>query len=218
MQYKINGTIIDSHHAAKSHLEKARSVSEYLRQHPKVGRILDFGCGKLRYSDDLASICERITFVDSEIQISRKQQVRSELTTIKDYVRKHYPKSEVVAFENRHTISVRYPLIFCSNVLSAIPCKETFDCIIAFFHEMLLGDGKIVIINQHRNEHFKRYESGTRHMFGYLHKGKVKTSYYGLLRKEQIRKILERHGFKVDRLWNEGERNFVEARKPPIET
>jgi 2-polyprenyl-3-methyl-5-hydroxy-6-metoxy-1,4-benzoquinol methylase len=176
--------------------------------------VLDFGCGKLRYSNLIAAIGERATFVDSEIQLSRLQRIRGRLTTVRDFVTCHYPHGRVVSAESLERHKSKYDLITCINVLSAIPSKSVLEQALNAIGRLTHKSGMAVFVNQHRNSYYTRFEKDSRHLFGHLIKGKHGYSYYGLLPPAQMSALLVGHGFAVSEAWTEGEINFVEARPP----
>lgn len=211
MRYRVKGAEIRSENAAKPHTQQSRSVATYLRELPRVASVLDFGCGKLRYANLIAKLGERMTFVDSEIQLSRLQRVRGHLTTVRDFVTRHYSHGRVVSAETLATHKSQYDLITCINVLSAIPSKTALVQALRAIGRLTRKNGMAVFVNQHRNSYYKRFEQDPRHLFGHLFKGRHGYSYYGILPPEQMSKLLVRHGFAVSNAWTDGEINFVEA-------
>ena len=211
MEYTVSGNLIRSHNTAKSHTQQSQAVVDYLNSQEPVKSALDFGCGKLRYSDVIVDLCERATFVDSQIQISRTQVIRGEKTTVATYVTRQYPHCKVVAYENLAQNSCRYDFIICTNVLSAIPCKKTLHEVLAHMRRLLRSKGKAVFVNQHCNSYFKKYEKGKRHLYGYLFSGRNRVSYYGILGPHEMKALLLGVGFSVERVWSVRGSNFVEA-------
>lgn len=211
MQYNVAGQLIKSENTAKPHNQQAKAVREYLYSQENVKSILDFGCGKLRYSDVIVSLCKKATFVDSKVQMSRTQTVRGEKTTVEAYIASYYPQCRAVSFEDLEKHSLRYDFITCTNVLSAIPCKNTLNSVLAHIYRLLRRNGKAVFVNQHRNSYFEKFKSGKRHLYGYIFKGNSRVSYYGILRPEHTEALLKEIGFSVTKAWCAGESNFVEA-------
>lgn len=211
MHYEVDGQIIKSENTAKPYTLPSGSVLEYLSSQKRMKAILDLGCGKLRYSHILANRCERATFVDSRVQLSRPQVVRGERTTVSDYVAKNYDNCQTVAFEELEDHHLRYDFITCINVLSAIPCETTLVSLLAHIRRLLRGTGKAVFVNQHRNSYFGRFNSGKAHLYGYVFKGTHGSSYYGILGPEQINELLQTNAFTTTRTWCKGESTFVEA-------
>lgn len=94
-----------------------------------------------------------------------------------------------------------YNLITCTNVLSAIPCKETLNSVILSIKKLLSSDGIAVFINQHRSSYFKKFESGKRHLNGYLYSNQKSTSYYGIFNRAVTQDLLLEHGFEIIKSW-----------------
>lgn len=211
MRYKISGNELRTENAAKPHTQQSKLVASYLNSIEVVDSLLDFGCGKLRYSDILTSISKRTTFVDSEIQLFRTQVVRGIKTTVDNYVTSNYENSIAISFESIKKHKEKYDLITCTNVLSAIPCDKTLKSALGEMRRLLKEKGTIIFINQHKSSYFKKYETGQRHMHGYLYNGRKGTSYYGILCKIKTTALLEENGFKVKKSWCKGESNYIEA-------
>jgi|SRR5450830_39613 len=212
MRYLVNGTHIRSENAAKPHTQKSKPVDDYLLDRTKINSALDFGCGKLRYSDTLTKIATSVTFVDSQIQLSRTQLIREKQTSVNEFVSENYPNCRTIPFEQIQHHQELYNLITCTNVLSAIPCKETLNNVISIIKNLLSSDGIAVFINQHRSSYFKRFESGTKHLNGYIYSNQKSTSYYGIFNKTVTQELLLEHDFEIIRSWCVGESTFVEAR------
>lgn len=122
MRYVVNGTEIKSENTAKSSSQKSSAVDFYLQSLEGKPSILDFGCGKLRYSDTLVDVASTVTFVDSNIQLDREQVIRGEKATVRTYVRDNYVGCLTVSYEDLAGHNDKYDIIICTNVLSAILC------------------------------------------------------------------------------------------------
>lgn len=213
MRYKVNGRVIRSENAAKPHTQQSKAVSELILSYGKVNNVLDFGCGKLRYSDLLTQISPQVTFVDSKIQLIRDQVIKGHKTTVKKYALDNYQGSSVIPYEELDKHKLRYELITCTNVISAIPCSNTLRNVLVTINNLLEKNGKVIFVNQHRSSYFKRFISGKKQLFGYIYEGRRGSSYYGIIQKENMIKLLEEHDFIITNAWISGESNFVEAKK-----
>jgi 2-polyprenyl-3-methyl-5-hydroxy-6-metoxy-1,4-benzoquinol methylase len=211
MRYLINGAEIRTENAAKPSSQKSAAVDSYLSSLEDISTILDFGCGKLRYADTLVSVSSKVTFVDSTIQLDREQLIRGEKTTVNSYVRANYPSCDTIPYEKLGEHDSKYNVVTCTNVLSAIPCKRTLSDVMNQIRRLLNKDGFAVFVNQHRSSYFKKYESGEKLLHGFLHAGPKGVSYYGILDRTAIEKLLTEHGFRVNRTWCVGESTFSEA-------
>ncbi|WP_158774459.1 class I SAM-dependent methyltransferase [Cobetia sp. L2A1] len=212
MRYYIEGNEVRAENTAKPYTQKSSAVNDYLKIIVDDPSVLDFGCGKLRYSDTLVKISSRVTFVDSEVQLNRTQAVRGELTSVKKYVEDNYDGCCSIAYENLAKHDEKYKLIICTNVLSAIPCKNTLDDIVVHMHRLLMQNGRVIIVNQYRSSYFKKYESGVKWLYGYLHRGLRGVTYYGVVDKIQVEALLGKYNFVKIRSWYVGESLFTEAR------
>ncbi len=197
MHYRVKNHDINSQNAAKPHSQTSKQVVKELSI-IKAKSILDLGCGKLRYSDYLYKISENICFSDSKLQLERLQKIKGEHSTVKEYVAQNYPSSKCVPIEDIQKVKDTYDLIFCSNVLSAIPCEITLNKTMLIIYNLLSDSGKALIVNQHRSSYFKKFEAGEPHLHGYLYEGKRGSSYYGIIDKATIEGLAEKQGFSID--------------------
>lgn len=209
MNYKINGITIRSENAAKPHTMPSSYLCNYIKSSIKNGRALDFGCGKLRYSEQLVNKFETVTFLDSRKQLERVQIIRGIQTTIPEYVTNNYKNANVVPFESINKITSHYDFILCANVLSAIPCKSTIYKIISAIRELLKSDGEAIIVNQYKSSYFKKYESGIKHLHGYIYQNSRNASYYGLLDENVVSEICLDNNLAIIKSWSKAGSSYV---------
>ncbi|SFR37392.1 Methyltransferase domain-containing protein [Marinobacter gudaonensis] len=211
MRYLVDGVEIRSENAAKPASQKSAAVDFYLASLEGRPKLLDFGCGKLRYSDTLVEVASTVTFVDSFVQLNREQVVRGGKTTVRAFVRSNYSNCQTISSEEIDNHFEKYDVVTCTNVLSAIPCPATLTQVVGSIRRLLKAGGMAVFVNQHRSSYFKRYELGERLLYGYLYEGKRGYSYYGILGKKNIENLLRENGFYINRSWCAGETTFTEA-------
>lgn len=211
MRYLINDIEIKSENTAKSEYFASKYVISYIHNLKQCDSILDFGCGKLRYADYLLQVAHRVTFIDSELQLNRQQVVKGVKTTVKDYISKNYKNSCAIPYEQIQTYDVKFNYIFCSNVLSAIPSNDTIKDILYQLKRHLKSDGKLIIINQHKDGYFNKYHSGDKHLYGYIYKGRKGYSYYGIINKAAIYKMLVSCDYSNIKTWVINSMTFTEA-------
>lgn len=204
-------TEIRTENAAKPYCQKSLSVDSYIKSIQGKPSVLDFGCGKLRYSDSIFCVASRVTFVDSKIQLNREQIIRGEVTSVRNYIEKHYSNCLAINYESLGNHHKKYNVIICTNVLSAIPCPITISEALAHIRRLLSKSGWVVFVNQHRSSYFKKYESGSKWLYGHLYNGKRGSSYYGILNKPTIEKLLLENGYYIRRSWCVGESTYTEA-------
>ncbi len=208
MHYKIKGHSIKSHNAAKPHTQSSSQVIAELEKIVVTGQILDLGCGKLRYSDFLRGLSQNIFFVDSRAQLERMQVIKGIRCSVQEYVAKNYPLSRCVAIEDIQEVNDQFDFIFCSNVLSAIPCEKTLNATMSIIYRLLSDSGKALVVNQHRSSYFKKFEMGMPHLHGYLYKGNRGSSYYGIIDKPTIENLSRKHGLSTE-AFVRGDRTFA---------
>ncbi|HAV1655968.1 class I SAM-dependent methyltransferase [Enterobacter hormaechei] len=209
LNYKIDGITIRSENAAKPHTMPSGYLCNYIKNSKKNGRALDFGCGKLRYSEQLVNKFNVVTFLDSRKQLERVQIIRGIKTTIPEYVANNYKNSNAVPFENVDKITDQYDFILCANVLSAIPCKTTIYKIISSIRELLKSDGEAMIVNQYKSSYFKKYESGIKHLHGYIYQNFRNASYYGLLDERVVSEICLENNLSIIKSWSKAGSSYV---------
>ncbi|EEZ3922455.1 methyltransferase, partial [Escherichia coli] len=173
------------------------------------GNALDFGCGKLRYSEQLVNKFETVTFLDSRRQLERVQIIRGVQTTIPDYVINNYKNANIVSYENIDKITNHYDFILCANVLSAIPCESTIHKVLSAIRKLLKSDGEALIVNQYKSSYFKRYESGIKHLHGYIYQNSRNAFYYGLLDVDTVSKICSDNNLEIIKSWSKAGSSYV---------
>ncbi|HHD2045886.1 TPA: class I SAM-dependent methyltransferase [Klebsiella pneumoniae] len=209
LNYKINGIIIRSENAAKPYTMPSNYLCNYIESSIKSGRALDFGCRKLRYSEQLVNKFETVTFLDSRKQLERVQIIRGVQTTIPEYVANNYKNANAVPFESIDKITNHYDFILCANVLSAIPCKSTIYKVISAIRDLLKSDGEAMIVNQYKSSYFKKYESGIKHLHGYIYQNSRNASYYGLLDENIVSKICLDNNLVIIKSWRKAGSSYV---------
>ncbi|HGT8875054.1 class I SAM-dependent methyltransferase [Escherichia coli] len=209
MNYKINGINIRSENAAKPHTMLSNYLCKQIESTNKNGNALDFGCGKLRYSEQLVNKFETVTFLDSRRQLERVQIIRGVQTTIPDYVINNYKNANIVSYENIDKITNHYDFILCANVLSAIPCESTIHKVLSAIRELLKSDGEALIVNQYKSSYFKRYESGIKHLHGYIYQNSRNAFYYGLLDVDTVSKICSDNNLEIIKSWSKAGSSYV---------
>ncbi len=210
--YLDNNIIIKSEDAAKSYKQSSQHVINYIKSLDYVEAILDYGCGRLRYSKLLSNRCNKITLVDSIDQINRLQTIYDEKTTVKDYVKSHMKDAVLLSIEEYEQCDDKFDIIFCSNVLSAIPSKKVRKHILHNLKKSLSSNGKLIIINQYRNSFYnnlKTRENTIEYMEGVLTIDADNSKYYGLLNKEIILSILKDASFNIVDCWYKDQSCFV---------
>jgi SAM-dependent methyltransferase len=213
MRYSVHGHEVRSENAAKPASDAASHLVQWLKERERTRSALDYGCGKLRYTKHMASRSHYIGVVDSEIQLSRTQRIHGQHVSVVDYVMKHWPRHSIqrlTAFWKKPSRS--FGFVLCANVLSAIPCSKVRARSLRAIRRALEDKGTALFVNQHTNSYFTqiRQESTTQaHLDGWLTVTPQGASYYGILNRESVVKLLSRFGFNVEHAWVDGQSNYV---------
>ena len=217
MRYRIKGTDIRSENAAKPATDAAAYLVDWLRKRERTDSALDYGCGKLRYTQHLAHRSKHIGIVDSEVQLRRIQRIGGEQTSVVEYARKQWPSHTLQYLTDFWKKSSRcYDFVLCANVLSAIPCSRTRAKSLRAIHAALKQEGDVLFVNQHTNSYFTEVQkrpSTRAHLDGWLAESGSGASYYGILNRESVMKLVSRFGFSVEEAWISGQSNYVLAGK-----
>jgi len=217
MRYKIKGTEIRSENAAKPATQTCGDLVRWLHSREYTPSALDYGCGKLRYTDHLAERSANIGLLDSKVQLTRIQRIDIEYTSVVEYVKKERSQWRIHMLEEFwNNPSYTYDFILCANVLSAIPCARARAKSLRSMRAALGSNGKILFVNQHTNSYFtevRKRESTSAHLDGWIAQSRGSASYYGILKKDAVSKLIERYGFSAEEAWVQGQSNYVLASK-----
>lgn len=203
MHYNINqDIIIKSENAAKSNLQPNKYVLDYFKGIYNMDLVLDYGCGKLRYTIPLCNLAEKVIAIDSEEQITRKQRIWAEQTSIIDYSDR-INNLQVYSIRENKWKSYKYDFILCSNILSAIPYdSERFE-VLNNIKELLNYKGRALITTQYRNSYFSTYESRNntfKYHDGWIIKNKSYYSFYGLISTERLVGYCNKGGLSIEKI------------------
>src|SRR6056297_3962008 len=121
MHYKVNQSLIKSELAAKPPVQTNKYVLKWINSLNYNNIILDYGCGKLRYSIPLSKIVKKVYIYDSDIQINREQVINGNKVKIRKLVQNKYANMFIISDINNNNFYNMFDYVLCSNVLSAIP-------------------------------------------------------------------------------------------------
>jgi 2-polyprenyl-3-methyl-5-hydroxy-6-metoxy-1,4-benzoquinol methylase len=216
MHYKVAGHKIRSENAAKPISQVSQPLLKWIESQKKVDEALDFGCGKLRYAGALAKRAARLTLVDSEVQLSRIQKIGDEITTVREYAASHWSNSRVLSIEEFESDTVKYNLILCANVLSAIPSTKVRSKVLRRLSSALCPTGRCLLVTQYRNSYFDEMAKSPNarpFLDGWLLVTPRMTSYYGIIPKQKLEALVTRHGFSVFESWIDRQSAYVLAQR-----
>ena len=191
MHYIINDWIVKSEYAAKSQKEPNQFVLDYISQLPIESRVLDYGCGKLRYSIPLAERVKQVVAVDSNEQLKLL-----DTSSIKSF-----NNLRVLSLDSPEWIDSKYDIVFCTNVLSAIPYEDERIQLLKNARAVLKPDGLLFLTVQYRNSYFSQYQyrkDAMKYNDGWLiyNKSMNRYSFYALLSAVYLTNLCYMIGFK----------------------
>lgn len=200
MHYDLGGGIVvRSENAAKPVSQGSTFLKEILRGLPPVESSFDYGCGKLRYSDDMLAHSDSLALVDSEVQLSRDQALPCGRTTIRAIARKSNRLSAYndVEFAN---LAGRFERGYCINVLSVIPFYAKRRQVLRAIWSKLRKNAHCLFVVQYRNSDFTRMsamKNARPWRDGFLIDSLRGHSFYGLISPERLVAMLRRAGFSI---------------------
>ncbi|WP_192797636.1 MULTISPECIES: class I SAM-dependent methyltransferase [unclassified Bacillus (in: firmicutes)] len=202
MHYKIKldkEIIIKSENAAKSVLQQNKKLLKYLECIPKEAKVLDYGCGKLRYSLFFLHRGNKVCAVDSSVQISRKQKINTDSNVSIIDIKKSFEDLEVYLIDE-FKMQKEFEWAICTNVLSAIPFEQVrFDVLKNIKKSLKIG-GKLILSLQYRNSYFKSYEkreNAVKYGDGWILENNNNYTFYGIIPPEKIKHMCETLDFKI---------------------
>lgn len=188
MHYNISKeVIIKSEYAAKSKTQKSKFVSEFISKLEKEYVVLDYGCGKLRYTIDIAEKVKNVVGIDSINQFQLKQIINGRKISLEEYSSQCSENLRLLPIEKYDFPQDIFDFAICTNVLSAIPNIEDRQIVIKNLKKSIKDQGRILISVQYRNSYFSLYDkrcNAKKHLDGWIINNKSRYSFYGLIRPE----------------------------------
>jgi len=220
MRYIVQGDLIKTENCAKPCAQASQWVLSWIRTLPADAVVLDFGCGKLRYTLPMAKRVRSVFAVDSSYQIFRKQTINGRRTSVEAYARRFLTNVHVCPVESgrwRRTFDV----ILCANVLSTIPEPSVRQLLLRRLACRLKGKGVLLVCVQFRNSHFAGWAynpRARRYNDGWLVKNARGTSFYGIIPPANLINACKRAGLTVVGGGSHGESAFVTATREKVDS
>lgn len=200
--------------AAKPISQTNKYVLNYIEQISSDYCVLDYGCGKLRYSIHLAQRAKQVIAIDSEEQVNKKQKIGEYYGAAINF---EFPNLVVSSVNSSSWKEKKYDLVFCTNVLSAIPFeKERFE-ILKNSKSVMKNTGKMFISNQYRNSYYSKYKyrlDAEPYNDGWLLKKRNsnRCSFYAILSDDYVIELCKQAGFTAFSKKKKDGSYFIEAR------
>ena len=209
MHYIVNDWIVKSEYAAKSQKEPNQFVLDYISQLPIESCVLDYGCGKLRYAIPLAERVKQVVAVDSNEQL---QLIYNSSINIASF-----NNLRIMSLDSPEWIDSRYDVVFCTNVLSAIPYESERIQLLNNAKAVLKPDGHLFLTVQYHNSYFSQYQyrkDTVKCNDGWLIQNKSlnRCSFYALLNADYLTTLCRSVGFNKINVKKKDGSCFLEAR------
>lgn len=202
MRYNLPlGIVIRTENAAKPRSQASTYLNGLLSELPAVETSLDYGCGKLRYADKILEKSHALILADSEIQLSREQEINRRRTSI----RRTFAGSNQVTVLNVDELRAARLTIdraFCINVLSSIPYYSQRRRAVQTIRNSLNASGSCLFVVQYRNSDFTRMSALPNAIpwrDGFLINSLRGYSFYGLITPDSLCRLVRQEGFNVTR-------------------
>lgn len=214
MHYQINGHIIKSELAAKPLAQTNKYVLEYISSLPKQHTVLDYGCGKLRYSIPLSKRVKSVVAIDSSEQIDSSKKIGNNYCKPRECSNNNL---SVISLDEMNWDNDQFDIVFCTNVLSAIPFESERLKLLKRTKCVLKPSGTLFISVQYRNSYFKEYRTRRdvdRYKDGWIIKMKSKNQYafYAELTSDYIVELCKKVGYTSFSVKKKDGSCFIEAK------
>ncbi len=216
MRYKFKGAELKTENAAKPYRQASKWLADQISQVSSDALVLDYGCGKFRYTIRLSRRVKDVCAVDSSCQIEREQRIANKRTTLNEYAKKYLKNVAVCQVRSKAWQRERFDFILCANVLSVIPRKADRIDVLRKLRSVLKADGRLLASTQFRNTHFKHWETNPNAIWvrdGWFVKGLRGASFYAIIPPKKLARLCRNAGFSVSQMGSRGETAFVFAKR-----
>lgn len=199
MHYEYLDLIIKAENSAKPLSTQSKEMLSLFHEYiSETDFVLDFGCGKLRYTIPLSKIAKKVVGVDSKEQLERTIKISRIPTTLINYARQ-YENIELISQCNPKWKEFTYDKIILSHVLSSIPFEEERLRVIHSLLSVMSESSILIACTNHRMSYFKKWEQSNKvikYNDGYLVK-EPNASYFGIIGKEKLASYFSLNGYEI---------------------
>lgn len=216
MHYSIGKEIIKSENAAKSVKQANKEIMKIINELPKESFVLDYGCGKFRYTIPFSKRVEKVYSLDSKEQISKVQIINGVRTNLEEYRSKFLHNVSLFTLEDDDWKKYKYDFVLCSNVLSAIPSYKKRIEVFSNIKMVLSDTGRALICTQYRNSYFTGYRKRKdciKYYDGWIIRGKNNTAFYGLVTLKKMMYYSRLVGLDIDKGYNKDGSAYLIVKK-----
>lgn len=215
MHYKINDTLVKSENAAKPTFTPSKDMLLLLRDYiKKTDCVLDYGCGKLRYTIPISKMAKIVHGVDSDEQIYRPIKVKGKKITISDLAKK-YKNIVLQTISKKEWQKLKYDKIVLLHVLSTVPHEKDRFKIVRALYGVMHSESILIACTNHRMSYFKKWDVSPKvekYNDGYFVKEPI-ASYFGVINKEKLIRYFERSGFEILQLFIKEDNTYCICKK-----
>jgi 2-polyprenyl-3-methyl-5-hydroxy-6-metoxy-1,4-benzoquinol methylase len=215
VRYKFRGVELRTENAAKPYRQASKWLIDQISQVSSDAVVLDYGCGKFRYTIPLSRRAKYVCAVDSSYQTDREQQIVNSRTNLREFARKYLENVSVYDVHSEVWRKMRFDFILCANVLSVIPHKAERIKVLRGLARVLKPDGRILASTQFRNTHFKKWAANPNANWvrdGWFIKGRRGASFYAIIFPKKLGQLCRAAGLSLVRLGSQGETAFAFAK------
>lgn len=215
VRYKFQGVELRTENAAKSYKQANKWIVDFIAHLSPEDVVLDYGCGKFRYTIRLSRRARTVWAVDSTHQIDREQQIVNGRTTLREYAKKYLKNVSVCPISSKDWKRRKFDFVLCTNVLSVIPLRVQRVKVLRALATVIKPQGQILVSTQFRNTYFKQWASNPNATWvrdGWLVKGARGASFYSIIPPRQLGQLCRSAGLTLNRLGSHGETAFALAR------
>lgn len=213
MKYLVDGFEIHSDRAAIPSCRKSNRLVKFLSKLNASSACVDYGCGKLRHIEEMMAVFERVTVIDSDAQIHKRQIIHGENTTVADYCVRFGGRVMARRLADVPKIRLRHDWAFLINVLSAIPNRAARVRALKNIRSLLKPGGSLLLISQFENSKFSSFESGRRYLDGYIYRSKRGVHFFGRISHRALRAYLAEANLVVENVRSAKGYYFIIARR-----
>ena len=176
--------------------------------------VLDYGCGKLRYTIPISRIAKIVYGVDSKEQLDRYFTVNGKKTTIPE-LSKQYKNIVLYTACQQEWKKKKYDKILLSHVLSTIPQEKARKQVVDDLNNVMKWDSILIACTNHRMSYFKKWDESSRvekYNDGYFVKEPA-PSYFGVINKNKLASYFDKNRFKIIKLFVEEDNTYCICKK-----
>lgn len=214
MHYHLGEYVVESELAAKPISQTNKKILHFINALPSESRVLDYGCGKLRYSIPLSNKVSKVVAIDSSFQVDKIQKIGTLYTSPRMYKKNNL---FVYDLDEDEWKKYTYDVVLCTNVLSAVPINEYRLQILQNAYDVLCKKGFLMISVQYRNSYYSSYkkrEDVISYNDGWLIKRSYnKYAFYGMPSVETVTSLCYEVGFRDCQTTVEDGTYFIKAIK-----